>query len=31
MSDYDGIVKEWQNSVGETIRKEYTEAMAAAR
>lgn len=35
MSEYDTIVdntvKEWTSSVGETIRKEYTDAMAAAK
>jgi len=29
MSDSHGIVKEWQRSVGQTIRNEYTDAMAA--
>jgi hypothetical protein len=31
MSDFDNIVKEWKSNVGDTIRKEYTDAMAAAR
>jgi len=31
MSDYDGLLKTWQQDVGETIRKEYTDAMAAAK
>ena len=30
MSEYDTIVKEWKSNVGDTIRKEYTDAMAAA-
>jgi putative aldouronate transport system substrate-binding protein len=29
--EYDGLVKTWQQDVGETIRKEYTDAMAAAK
>jgi putative aldouronate transport system substrate-binding protein len=31
MSEYDTIVKEWKSNVGDTIRKEYTDAMAAAK
>jgi putative aldouronate transport system substrate-binding protein len=31
MSDFDTIVKEWKSSVGDTIRKEYLDAMAATR
>jgi hypothetical protein len=30
MSEYDTIVKEWKSNVGDTIRKEYSDAMAAA-
>jgi putative aldouronate transport system substrate-binding protein len=30
MSDYDGLVKDWQNNGGETIRKEYAESIAAS-
>ncbi len=29
MSDYDQLVKDWQNNGGDTIRKEYTESIAA--
>jgi putative aldouronate transport system substrate-binding protein len=29
MTDYDGVVKEWQTNGGETIRKEYAESIAA--
>jgi putative aldouronate transport system substrate-binding protein len=29
-SDYDQIVKDWQNNGGEQIRKEYTESIAAS-
>ncbi|HVA26384.1 MAG TPA: hypothetical protein VMW62_18570 [Chloroflexota bacterium] len=31
MSTYDGLVKAWQDSVGNTIKKEYNDAMAAAK
>ena len=31
LSEYDSIVKEWKNNVGDTIRKEYADAMAAAK
>jgi putative aldouronate transport system substrate-binding protein len=31
ISDYDTIVKEWKSNVGDTIRKEYADAMAAAK
>jgi len=30
MTDYDGVVKEWQTNGGETIRKEYAESIAAS-
>lgn len=30
MTDYDQLVKDWQNNGGETIRKEYTESIAAS-
>jgi putative aldouronate transport system substrate-binding protein len=30
LSDYDQIVKDWQNNGGETIRKEYMESIAAS-
>jgi putative aldouronate transport system substrate-binding protein len=30
MSDYDQLVTDWKNTAGDTIRKEYTDAMAAA-
>ena len=30
MSDYDGLLKEWQKAAGDTVRQEYTAAMAAA-
>jgi len=30
MSDYEGLVKDWQNNGGETIRKEYAESIAAS-
>jgi hypothetical protein len=30
MSDYDQVVNDWQNNGGETIRKEYTQSIAAA-
>jgi putative aldouronate transport system substrate-binding protein len=30
LSDYDQVVKDWQNAGGEQIRKEYTESIAAA-
>jgi putative aldouronate transport system substrate-binding protein len=30
MSDYDQLVKDWQNNGGEQIRKEYTESIAAS-
>jgi putative aldouronate transport system substrate-binding protein len=30
MSDYDALVKDWQNNGGETIRKEYAESIAAS-
>ena len=31
MSDYDGLVTDWKNSAGDTVRKEYADAMAAAK
>ena len=31
LSDFDAAVKEWKGSVGDTIRKEYTDAMAGAK
>jgi hypothetical protein len=31
MSDFDGLVKEWKSSAGDSIRKEYLDATAAAR
>ena len=31
LSDFDGIVKEWKSSVGDTIRKENLDARAASR
>jgi putative aldouronate transport system substrate-binding protein len=31
MADYDTIVKEWKSNVGDTIRKEYMDAMAGAK
>jgi putative aldouronate transport system substrate-binding protein len=30
MTDYDQLVKDWVSAVGDTIRKEYLDAMAAA-
>jgi putative aldouronate transport system substrate-binding protein len=30
-SDYDGLVAEWRRAAGDEIRKEYTDAMAAAK
>mgnify|MGYP007060586510 CR=1 FL=1 len=30
-TDYDGLVSDWKNSAGDTVRKEYTDAMAAAK
>ncbi len=30
MADYDQLVKDWQNGGGEQMRKEYTDAIAAA-
>jgi putative aldouronate transport system substrate-binding protein len=30
MSDYDQVVKDWQNNGGEVIRKEYEESVAAS-
>lgn len=30
LSDYDGLVKDWQANGGEVIRKEYTESLAAS-
>src|SRR5258708_19195639 len=30
MSDYDQLVKDWQNNGGEQIRKEYAESIAAS-
>jgi putative aldouronate transport system substrate-binding protein len=31
MSDYDQLVKEWSTAAGDQIKKEYTDAMAAAK
>jgi len=31
MTDYDGLVSEWKTSAGDTVRKEYTDAMAASK
>jgi putative aldouronate transport system substrate-binding protein len=31
MSAYDGLVKDWASAAGDQIRKEYTDAIAAAR
>ena len=31
MSDYDQLVAEWKSSAGDQIRKEYTDAIAAAK
>ncbi|MGH2469650.1 MAG: hypothetical protein ACRDGF_06225, partial [Chloroflexota bacterium] len=31
MSNYDGLVKAWQDSAGTTIKKEYNDAIAAAK
>ncbi len=31
MSDYDGLVTDWKNTAGDQVRKEYTDAMAAAK
>ncbi len=31
ISDYDQLVTDWKNTAGDTIRKEYTDAMAAAK
>jgi putative aldouronate transport system substrate-binding protein len=30
-SDYDGLVRDWQTAAGDQIRKEYLDAMAAAK
>jgi putative aldouronate transport system substrate-binding protein len=29
VSDYDGLVADWKNTAGDTVRKEYTDAMSA--
>ena len=31
LSEYDDLVKAWQNEAGETVRKEFMDSMAAAR
>jgi putative aldouronate transport system substrate-binding protein len=31
MSEYDGLVKAWQSDAGETVRKEFMDAMASAK
>ncbi len=31
LTEYDDLVKAWQNEAGETVRKEFMESMAAAR
>ena len=31
MSDYDQLVTDWKNTAGDTVRKEYTDAMASAK
>ena len=31
LSEYDQVVKDWQNNGGETIRQEYMKAIAAAQ
>ena len=31
MSEYDDLVKAWQTEAGETVRKEFTDSMAAAK
>ncbi len=31
MTDYDQLVSDWKTSAGDQVRKEYTDAMAAAK
>lgn len=31
MADYDQLVSEWKTAAGDQVRKEYTDAMAAAK
>ena len=31
MTDYDRLVKDWQSTAGDQIRKEFTDAMAAVK
>ncbi|MBV9898475.1 MAG: hypothetical protein JO020_30350, partial [Chloroflexi bacterium] len=31
MSDYDQLVADWKSAAGETVRKEYADAMASAK
>jgi putative aldouronate transport system substrate-binding protein len=31
LTDYDGLVADWKGAAGDTIRKEYTDAIAAAK
>jgi hypothetical protein len=31
MTNYDTLVKGWQTAAGDQVRKEYTDAMAAAK
>ena len=31
LTNFDQLVKDWQNSVGNTIKKEYNDAIAAAK
>ena len=31
ISEYDDLVKAWQNEAGDTVRKEFMESMAAAK